>query len=130
MYDKYLENNIFLLSLTRSIDWCKKNILTFFDQRGDPYQENWPKFFSFKYGQIMHQSIDLVKLSKKILFWVLRWEKNVNPCETFSGNWPLFAKFCPNWPNFLLQKYDRIAILIANHSMPKFNAKFKSCYRI
>jgi hypothetical protein len=37
-------------------------IKLFFDQRGDPYQEKWPNFFFFKYGQITHQSIDLVEL--------------------------------------------------------------------
>jgi len=49
----------------------EKIFLTFFDQRGDPYHENWPKFFFFKYGQITHQSIDLVELSKNM--WFLRY---------------------------------------------------------
>jgi hypothetical protein len=33
----------------------KKIFLTIFDQRGDPYHENWPNFFFFKYDQITHQ---------------------------------------------------------------------------
>ena len=39
----------------------------FFDQRGDPYQENLPTFFFFKYGQITYQSIDLPNLTFLIL---------------------------------------------------------------
>ncbi len=42
----------------------RKFFIDFFGPKGKRNHENWPKLFFIKYGQITHQSIDLVELSK------------------------------------------------------------------
>ena len=31
---------------------------------------------------------------------LFKWKRKPLGCETFSSDWPLFAKFCQNWPHF------------------------------
>jgi hypothetical protein len=85
-------------------------IKLFFDQRGDPYQEKWPKFFFFKYGQITHQSIDLVELEYDLpkffsLFFDQIWTFNYSK---FSAE---FKSFLQNSVCFSSSK--RIQILVS-----------------
>ena len=114
------------LSIGAWFDFIRKKIfLAFFDQRGVPNQEKWPKLSFFKYGQITYQLIDLVELSKNM--WFLRFI------------WLIFGWFGSETV-FFLRLLKSLKFIIPNirgqikffniQIYSKFNAELKYFYRI
>ena len=60
--------------------------------------------------------------------YLFEWKRKPLGCETFSSDWPLFAKFCPNWPIFFPINFDQM-LTLNTLSYCKFYAEFKSFYR-
>ena len=126
IHQKCLKKHIFLLSSTRSINWCvfdhfrKKKFFDLFWPKGDPLPRKLTKFFIFKYGQIMHQSIAFVDCGfwgTFDVFWLIYLKNSV--CKVPEKSNPIFMPIFPwNWGHIQFLTHIYFLNLMLNSILP------------